>query len=628
MDPAEEATGVEGSSSSGEREKEAGKEEKDSMSHLYVFTAHKGGMDNVDKKLQLEVIEEMSKNSTHHAAALRRDKRVAERIETIKAAVVAMTKQDRAQRGVESDAIIASARKHCACDSDRWCCVVDMDMFYAAVEIRDDPSLNDVPLAVGGDSMISTANYVARKYGVRAAMPGFIARELCRRQGVELRFKAVDMPRYQAASDLFKEAVLPYGPMKMLSLDEVPPVVDVGAESSSAQAYIDITARVREAATVADDNTMTQVDAEEAAASQLVSRMREEVRERTGGLTCSAGIAKGCFRLAKMGSDIKKPNGQFMVPTTREEMLRWLQDLPIRKLHGVGRVSERELSAGLGIEKVGDVIKKAAELLHTMSSNGGHWLINAAMGVADTEDIIGATESGPKSISQERSLSTTESGSPAYLHEVLQELCTKVMELCQEKGQYGRCVTLKLKTFEWDVKQKSNTLKREVRSERLLYETASELMGAAMTAASIKKPVRLLGVRVSAFHTAPQGQSTLGEFLAAHQSSSSSSKALMEECVAVEKSGGDERRENACWNCKVCTFLNKTTARICAMCGTARRSNLITHERACSRSTKRAMVDDGQRPRKVHKGGGIERYMIRGSGARDKEAGIIDLTDD
>ncbi|KAF4668650.1 hypothetical protein FOL46_001885 [Perkinsus olseni] len=613
MDPAEETMGVEGSSSSGEREKEAGKEEKDFMSHLYVFTAHKGGMDNVDKKLQLEVIEEMSKNSTHHAAALRRDKRVAERIETIKAAVVAMTKQDRAQRGAESDAIIASARRHCACDSDRWCCVVDMDMFYAAVEIRDDPSLNDVPLAVGGDSMISTANYVARRYGVRAAMPGFIARELCRRQGVELRFKPVDMPRYQAASDLFKEAVLPCGPMKMLSLDE---------------AYIDITARVKEAATVADDNTTPQVDAEEAAATRLVSRMREEVREKTGGLTCSAGIARGCFRLAKMGSDINKPNGQFMVPTTREEMLRWLHDLPIRKLHGVGRVSERELSAGLGIEKVGDVIKKAAELLHTMSSNGGHWLINAAMGVADTEDIIGATESGPKSISQERSLSTTESGSTAYLHEVLQELCTKVMELCQEKGQYGRCVTLKLKTFEWDVKQKSNTLRREVRSERLLYETASELMGAAMTAASIKKPVRLLGVRVSAFHTAPQGQSTLGEFLAAHQFSSSSSKASMEECVAVEESGGDERRENACWDCTVCTFLNKTTARSCAMCGTARRSEPMVDERACSRSTKRAMVDDGRRPRKVHKGGGMERYMIRGSGARDKEAGIIDLTDD
>ncbi|KAF4716380.1 hypothetical protein FOZ63_012172 [Perkinsus olseni] len=170
----------------------------------------------------------------------------------------------------------------------------------------------------------------------------------------------------------------------------------------------------------------------------------------------------------------------------------------------------------------------------------------------------------------------------------------------------------------------------QVRSERLLYETASELMGASMTAASIKKPIRLLGVRVSAFHTAPQGQSTLGEFLAAHQSSSSSSssKASMEECVAVEESGGDERRENACWNCTVCTFLNKPTARSCAMCGTGRRSNLITDERACSCSTKRAMVDDGQRPRKVHKGGGIERYMIRASEARGKAAGIIDLTDD
>lgn len=62
---------------------------------------------------------------------------------------------------------------------DRTWVHIDMDMFYAAVEIRDDPSLADVPMAVGNDSMISTANYIARKYGVRSAMPGFIARKLC-----------------------------------------------------------------------------------------------------------------------------------------------------------------------------------------------------------------------------------------------------------------------------------------------------------------------------------------------------------------------------------------------------------------------------------------------------------------
>ncbi|EER09244.1 DNA polymerase IV, putative [Perkinsus marinus ATCC 50983] len=495
-----------------------------------------------------------------------------------------------------------AARRHCACESERWCCVIDMDMFYAAVEIRDDPSLHDVPLAVGGDSMISTANYVARKYGVRAAMPGFIARELCRRQGVELRFKPVDMPRYQAASKIFKDTVSLYGPMKMLSLDE---------------AYIDITAKVAEAAMV--DESISEVEA----ASLLVSRMREEVCENSSGLTCSAGIARGCFRLAKMASDVNKPNGQFMVPTTTQGMLEWLHSMPIRKLHGVGRVSERELSAGLGIHKVGDIIIKAAELLHAMSSSGGHWLIDAAMGVADMEDVTAAAESGPKSISQERSLSTAKSGSAAYLHEVLEELCSQVMELCAEKEQYGRCVTVKLKTFEWDVKQKSNTLKREVRSGRLLYSAASELMSTAL--ATLKKPIRLLGVRVSSFQTAvPQGQSTLGDFLAAHKASSS--RVAVDECITIEshEHGGIVEA----WNCTVCTFLNKATDRRCEMCHENRVGPVA--ELGSSRGSKRPMLDGGgSRARKVHKKGAIERYMTRRAPSTSEGSGmVIDLTQD
>ncbi|KAF4676721.1 cytosolic iron-sulfur protein assembly [Perkinsus chesapeaki] len=547
---------INGSSSS------SGSIREDEVSHLYVFTAHKGGMDNVDKKLQLQVIEEMSKNSSHHEAAIRRDKKVNERIEVIKSVVAAMTGQERQQREAEAQSIIANARKHCACDSERWCCVVDMDMFYAAVEIRDDPKLRDVPLAVGGESMISTANYVARKYGVRAAMPGFIARELCKRQGVELKFKPVDMPRYQAASALFKDAVSIYGPMRMLSLDE---------------AYIDITGSVRELAVESDK-------AEEAAAGELVMRMRREVYEKTNGLTCSAGIAKGCFRLAKMGSDVNKPDGQFMVPTQPHEMLQWLQGMPIRK------VSERQLSAGLGIDKVGDVITKAPELLCAMSSNGGHWLISAAMGVADSEDVIGAVDAGPKSISQERSLSTREAGSSAYLHEVLQELCVKVIQLCQEKGQFGRCVTVKLKTFEWDVKQKSNTLKKEVRTERLLYETASELMGAALV--PCKKPIRLLGVKVSSFNAVPQGQSTLVAFLAAHPPSALSSQ-------TVEGPGG-------VWSCSVCTFLNKPSDDACEMCGIFR-----------GKRPREAQQPSRDPKAKKANTGGIEKYLTKAkSGTR------------
>ena len=92
-----------------------------------------------------------------------------------------------------------------------------MDMFYAAVEIRDNPKLATVPLAIGSDSMISTANYEARKYGVRSAMPGFIAKKLC----PHLVFVEPNMPKYAAVAQVFREIVEQYDPaFESLGLDE------------------------------------------------------------------------------------------------------------------------------------------------------------------------------------------------------------------------------------------------------------------------------------------------------------------------------------------------------------------------------------------------------------------------
>ena len=94
---------------------------------------------------------------------------------------------------------------------------MDMDMFYAAVEIRDDPKLANVPLAIGSDSMISTTNYEARKYGVRSAMPGFIARKLC----PNLVFKPCNFEKYREVSMQFREVVERYDPeFESMGLDE------------------------------------------------------------------------------------------------------------------------------------------------------------------------------------------------------------------------------------------------------------------------------------------------------------------------------------------------------------------------------------------------------------------------
>lgn len=157
--------------------------------------------------------------------------------------------------------------------------------------------------------------------------------------------------------------------------------------------------------------------------------------------------------------------------------------------------------------------------------------------------------------------------------------------------------------------------------------------------ATLKKPIRLLGVRVSSFQTAvPQGQSTttecrapmdlpagtLGDFLAAHKASSS--RVAVDECITIEshEHGGIVEA----WNCTVCTFLNKATDRRCEMCHENRVGPVA--ELGSSRGSKRPMLDGGgSRARKVHKKGAIERYMTRRAPSTSEGSGmVIDLTQD
>lgn len=156
---------------------------------------------------------------------------------------------------------------------------MDMDMFYAAVEIRDNPKLAKVPLAIGSDSMISTANYEARKFGVRSAMPGFIARKLCS----NLVIIPCNFQKYREASVKFREVVFKYDPdFEAMGLDEC---------------NMDVTQYCFENDIVSDQDKQN-----------LARKIRSEVFEATK-LTCSAGIAPNKM-LAKICSDLDKPNGQ------------------------------------------------------------------------------------------------------------------------------------------------------------------------------------------------------------------------------------------------------------------------------------------------------------------------------
>jgi len=208
---------------------------------------------------------------------------------------------------------------------------LDMDCFYAAVEMRERPELAGQPIAVGGGgprSVVATCNYEARKFGIRSAMPGFMARERC----PHLVFLPPRFDLYRAASQHIRRIFYDYTPLvEPLSLDE---------------AYLDVSASDRYAWDIAKE-------------------IRTRIHDETG-LTGSAGIAPNKM-LAKIASDWRKPNGQFAI--LPEQVAEFMATLPIRKVWGIGHKSA-ERFAGRGIHTCADLQKIA---LPEMVLQFGKW---------------------------------------------------------------------------------------------------------------------------------------------------------------------------------------------------------------------------------------------------------------
>jgi DNA polymerase kappa len=182
---------------------------------LFVFTAQKAGMSHVDKAHVEKVVYDMSKDSKFFQNSMKQNDKVNAKIEVMRAQLARLSaaKRDALQAQVDKLVVQLEATR----DLTRAVVVVDMDMFYAAVEMRDNPKLREVPLAVGGLSMISTTNYIARKFGVRAAMPGFIGKELC----PELVFVPPNFHKYKQVATQIREIFAEYDPhFSAFSLDE------------------------------------------------------------------------------------------------------------------------------------------------------------------------------------------------------------------------------------------------------------------------------------------------------------------------------------------------------------------------------------------------------------------------
>ena len=227
---------------------------------------------------------------------------------------------------------------------------VDMDCFFAAVEMRDNPALRDIPLAIGGSrerrGVISTANYPARKFGVRSAMPTATALRLCPHLTLlPGRFEA-----YKEASHHIREIFSRYtSRIEPLSLDE---------------AYLDVSDSVH------CHGSATLI------AQEIRQTISDELR-----LTASAGVAPIKF-LAKIASDLNKPNGQYVI--TPETMPAFIKTLPLAKIPGVGKVSAAKLES-MGLRTCADVQNSDLAMLLKRFGKFGRVLWERSSGIDERE---------------------------------------------------------------------------------------------------------------------------------------------------------------------------------------------------------------------------------------------------
>jgi len=331
---------------------------------------------------------------------------------------------------------------------------IDMDAFFASVEQLDNPGLRGKPVAVGGSGerhVVAAASYEARKYGVRSAMPSVTAKRLC----PGLIFVSHRFERYHELSQRIFEIFTEYtGIIEPLSIDE---------------AFLDVT-----------------TDRKNIGSATLIAReLKKEIKNRTG-LTASAGVSFNKF-LAKIASDIKKPDGLFLIPPERAES--FIENLPVEKFFGIGKVTAEKMHK-LGIHNGCDLKKWDLPSLIRNFGKAGKFYFDIARGIDDRPVV---TESERKSIGTELTYEkdlTTRFEIIAELYKLEKELIKRI----ENAGTTGRTVTLKVKFSDFRQITRSRTLRNYIRDFDTLHK---EVTGIRKSLNLEGTRIRLLGVSVS-----------------------------------------------------------------------------------------------------------------------------------
>jgi len=332
-----------------------------------------------------------------------------------------------------------------------------MDAFYASVEQYDNPELKGKPLAVGGGGdrgVVSAASYEARKFGVRSAMSGKLARQKC----PDLIFVKPRFERYKEISNQIRSIFYEYTDLvEPLALDE---------------AFLDVT--------------------ENKLGHQSASDIAQEIRQRifeTTGLTASAGISINKFT-AKVASDINKPNGQKTIPPDQIE--KFLEHLPIEKFFGVGKVTAQKMHSW-GIFNGQQLKQHSLEFLKANFGKSGQHYYNIVRGIQHSQV---KPQRLRKSLGAERTFSSNVIGHDQAL-EKLDQIAELLENRLSKADSKGKTITLKIKFSDFDVITRSKTLDHLIENKTDFFPVVESLI----LKEDLKKSIRLLGISISNFES-------------------------------------------------------------------------------------------------------------------------------
>ncbi|KAL6816562.1 hypothetical protein J3E69DRAFT_98329 [Trichoderma sp. SZMC 28015] len=420
--------------------------------HLLGPSLTKAGQDKVDQSKVSEIIYNASKGSKFFTREEERDKVLTKKIEQILSRKKKLEQQDLTRDLRNADRLLAELEL--SRDLTQHIVHLDCDAFFAAVELLERPDLKDVPFAVGG-GVLTTCNYVARQFGCRSGMAGFVAKKLC----PQLILIKPNFHKYGAKAQEVREVLANYDPrFESASIDE---------------AYLNITE-------YCDEHNMDP--------AAVVEQMRKEVHEKTS-ITVSAGIAANA-RLAKICSNINKPNGQYVLPSERSAIMAFMRDLPTRKVNGIGRVLERELLE-IGVKTCGDLYEQRQYLNRLFGDKYYVFLLRCYLGLGRTK-IQPAEEYERKSVGTESTFHDI--SDPAKLRDKLRSTAEALEKDLKKNECKGRTLCIKIKLHTFEVYTRQVVLPKSIQLANDLYSYSLPML-AKLEQEIPGMKLRLMGLR-------------------------------------------------------------------------------------------------------------------------------------